>query len=511
MSSMNSNGKPNIVFIVSDQHRGDFMGCAGNRVVLTPNLDRLAEGGVQFTQAYCNSPLCVPSRMSMLTGRYPHQTGVFGNSDHLASDIPTFVHGLALGGYETVLCGRMHFVGPDQRHGYKHRLVGDITPTYLGGPSTKYGALKGTSGQGLRSIETAGPGSSPVQQYDEQVTQSFERFAASRDGSGTDQPLFITVGLYGPHHPFISPQVNYEQAVRAMADGDAPITLDSLPRHPWHENWFSRLKAEQITPEQLTEARANYIGLVNRLDELVGRIVKAAEALPGDTWIVYVSDHGEMAGDKGMFWKRSFYDGALRIPMIWHPLRHGGPGGIVRGAKVDTPVSLIDLAPTFLQATQSPVPSFLAGNDLSPLLYGRGIEGTVWENMPPVYSELLTPQDSAIRMVRQGDNKLIYYHNYLPVQLFDLRTDPHETTNLAESDEYLGLVQKLKGLALQDWDPDALIASSLRRHEDQAFIAKWGKKVGPDWHEVWNPEDPGGNDPVFETQREIAGAKEGQQ
>jgi choline-sulfatase len=264
--------KPNIVFIVSDQHRGDFMGCAGNRVVRTPNLDRLAEGGVRFSQAYCNSPFCVPSRTSMLTGRYPHQTGVFVNSDHLASDIPTFVHGLALGGYETVLCGRMHFVGPDQRHGYQHRLVGDITPTYLGGPSTAYGDLKGTSAQGLRSIELARPGNSPVLEYDEQVTQAFEQFVSQRNPDA-GQPLFITVGLYGPHPPFVSPPELYEQAVQAMEAEDSVIPPDEHPRHPWLEHWFNRLNADQITPKRKNEARANYIGLVNRLDQLIGRIV----------------------------------------------------------------------------------------------------------------------------------------------------------------------------------------------------------------------------------------------
>ncbi|CAG7623127.1 Choline-sulfatase [Paenibacillus solanacearum] len=499
--------KPNIVFIVSDQHRGDFMGSAGNRVVRTPNLDHLAEGGVRFTNAYCNAPLCVPSRMSMLTGRYPHQTGVFANSDHLASDIPTFVHGLGLGGYETVLCGRMHFVGPDQRHGYERRLVGDITPTYLGGPSTAYGDLKGTSGQGLRSIVTAGPGNSPVIHYDEQVTQAYEQYVSERS-SDAKRPLFITVGLYGPHHPFISPREQYEQAVQAMKVNDTPMPPDSLPRHPWLEHWFRRLEAEQITPELQFEARANYIGLVNRLDQLVGRIVEASAALPGDTWIVYVSDHGEMAGDKGMFWKRSFYEGALRVPMIWHPLRLGGSDVIVKGAAIDTPVSLVDLAPTFLAATQSPAPSSLAGNDLSPLLFGDDRAGTVWEQEPPVFVELLTPQDSAIRMVRQGDYKLIYFHNYPPVQLFDLRSDPQETTNLAEREEYRDLVQRLTGLVLQGWDPDSLISSSLQRHADQALLAQWGKQIGLERHEVWNPEIRGAQEHGA-AHREIAGAKEG--
>jgi choline-sulfatase len=210
--------------------------------------------------------------------------------------------------------------------------------------------------------------------------------------------------------------------------------------------------------------------------------------LEGDTWIVYVSDHGEMAGDKGMFWKRSFYEGAIRVPIIWHSLRQSDTNGIVTGTTVDTPVSLIDLAPTFLQATKSPSPSFLAGNDLTPLLYGKEPVGTIGENEPPVFSELLTPVDSAIRMVRHGIYKLIYYHNYPPVQLFDLSKDPQETTNLADREEYREIVQRLTGLVLQGWDAEALIQASIRRNEDQAFLTLWGKQVGLERHEVWNPD-----------------------
>jgi choline-sulfatase len=480
--------KPNVIFIVSDQHRGDFMGCAGNKVVHTPNLDQLAQGGVRFAETYCNSPFCVPSRTSMLTGRYPHQTGVFVNSDHLASDIPTFVHGLALGGYETVLCGRMHFVGPDQRHGYQKRLVGDITPSYLGGPSSEYGHLKGTAAQGLRSIEMAGPGQSPVMDYDEAVTHGFEQFISERN-DGEEQPLFATIGLYGPHPPFVCPEELYDQAIAAMAEHDSTISLDEQPRHPWLENWFNRLKADQITPEQLTRARANYIGLVNRLDQLVGRIVEASKSLQGETWIVYVSDHGEMAGDRGMFWKRSFYEGSVRVPMIWHPLQQNdNANGIIKGSTVDVPVSLIDLAPTLLNLTESPVPSFLSGNDLSPLLFGRGTGGSVWENDLPVYSELISEQDSAIRMVRLGHYKLIYYHNYPPFQLFDLSKDPHEKINLAQNEEYRDIVEKLSEFVFQGWDPDSLVDSAWKRNEDQKFLTRWGKEVGFERHEVWNPE-----------------------
>lgn len=467
------------------------MECAGNRVVSTPNLDRLAAEGVMFTQASCNSPLCVPSRMSMLTGRHPHQTGAFANSDHLASDIPTFVHALGIGGYETVLCGRMHFVGPDQRHGYQRRLAGDITPTYLGGPGTRYGELKGTASQGLKSIRLAGQGSSPVLDYDEEVTRAFEQFAADRGRSPeTDQPLFATIGYYGPHAPYIAPAELYEQALRAMEqEGDRPVPPDAHPRHPWVDQWFKKLDMDQVGEEDRKIARAGYIALVNRLDQLVGRVVEAASRLPGDTWIVYVSDHGEMAGDRGMFWKRSFYEGALRVPMVWHPLaKNGFTGGIRRGTRIEAPVSLVDLAPTLTSLGESPELPYGDGRDLSPLLFSGGAELADWDYDAPVYSELLISQDPPARMVRMGKYKLIYYHQLPPLQLFDLSSDPLESNNLAGNPDYREVVERLSRMLFENWNAEELMQGRRRRSADQKFLAQWGKEVGFPETETWNSE-----------------------
>jgi choline-sulfatase len=496
--------KPNLIFILSDQHSGQWMNCAGSRIVHTPNLDALAAGGVRFANAYCNAPLCVPSRMSMLAGRLPHHTGVHGNSDYLASDIPTFAHALSRGGYETVLCGRMHFNGIDQRHGFQQRLVGDITSAYPGGPGARYGRLSGTSGQGMKSIELAGPGSSPVQDYDEAVTRGFEQFAAqysasqapgassapATSASGSPaKPLFVTVGLYGPHHPFISPPELYEQALAAMQQHDEPIPPDEQPLHPWLEAWFKRLKASGITKEQLTMARANYAGLVSRLDQLVGRIVEAARSLPGDTYIVYASDHGEMAGDRAMFWKRSLFEGAIRIPMIWHPLKESGPRRLRRGATVQAPVSLADLAPTFSGVTESPVLPKQDGKDLSPILFTDAAATEEQWKERPVFTELVGQQDSAIRMVRKGDYKLVYYHGYEPLRLYNLANDPQEKQDLGGLNEYRPIRDELERLLFAGWDPEALLNEVAARSEDQRFMQQWGQEVGIGPLDLWNQPD----------------------
>lgn len=475
--------QPNIILIVSDQHRAGWLGCAGNRVVRTPNLDALAAGGVRFTDAYCNAPLCVPSRMSMLAGRQPHRTGVLSNGDSLPSGMPTFAHALALAGYETVLCGRMHFVGADQRHGYERRLVGDITPSYPGGPKTDYGALAGTAGQGARSIAMSGPGDSPVQRYDEAVVRAGERFLRERGDAPDARPLFLTVGLYGPHHPFVAPPEHYEPAHAALLAGDAPLPRDPEPRHPWVADWFRRLAADGISVEETRRVRAAYAGLVGRLDELVGRLVAAARALPGDTLLIYLSDHGEMAGDRGMFWKQSFFEGAVRVPLIVHPLADVDIG-IARGREVRAPVSLVDLAPTLAGLGAAPPLPDPDGDDLASLLRAPDAAAMgAWEERP-VFAELIVA-GVPVRLIRRGRYKLIYYHGYPPIQLFDLATDPQEQRDLSQSTEYAPVRAALEARLLSDWHPDEIAQRARARALDLQYLTRWGAEVGMGPLDLW--------------------------
>ena len=191
-----TNIKPNIILIVSDQHRGDWMSCTGDKHVQTPYLDALAARGVRFDDMLCNYPLCGPSRMSFLTGRHPFRNDITINEHSLSSDTPTIAHALGLAGYESVLAGRMHFNGADQRHGYEKRLVGDVCRCYAGGPITPVqGELDGTMGNLKQATEKAGPGDNFIYDYDQDVTSAAERFMRERDD---ERPLFMTVGWYLP-------------------------------------------------------------------------------------------------------------------------------------------------------------------------------------------------------------------------------------------------------------------------------------------------------------------------
>lgn len=477
----------NIVLIVSDQHRANWMSCAGSRAVHTPNLGALAVGGVRFTNVYCNAPVCVPSRMSMLTGRYPHRLGgIYVNAHSLPSDIPTVAHALSLAGYETELCGRMHFSGADQRHGYQHRLVGDIYPSYPGGPTTDWGEL--TPAQGMRSIESAGPGDSAGIRYDDAVVQACETYVDDRSRDPAASPLLLTVGLFGPHSPFTCPPERYGQADAAYEAADPPLPPDPEPRHPWMADWFRRLEADRITPAQLRMARVNYAGLVNRLDALIGRVVDAVRSLPGETVVIYLSDHGEMAGDRGMFWKLSFFEGAVKVPMIWRSFSHNADdadSAIATGHAVDAPVSLVDLAPTLVGLSSGQTMSNLDGLDLAPLLNGDVEPGTLdrWHERP-VFSEAMVA-GSPCRMIRQGRHKLIYYHDHPPPQLFDLEVDPHEQHDLGQSEAHEALRNALLERVLAGWEPDRLKQHAVEKAMDLKYLARWGEEVGMGPMEIW--------------------------
>lgn len=479
---------PNIVLIVSDQHRGDWIGASGNRLVSTPNLDRLVAGGENFTQAYCPSPLCVPSRMSLMSGREPHHIDVYGNEDLLGSDVPTFAHVAGLAGYETVLCGRMHFVGPDQRHGFQKRLVGDITPSYPGGPKTDYAHLRGTPDPDRISIELAGPGHSPVIDYDAAVVTACEQYIQQRAGSRVTTPLLLTVGLYGPHAPYTAPPEEFTVALAAIRAHDHIIPPSAYP-HPVIRQQREAQALDTVTPEQLTMVRANYAGLISHLDRNVGRIIEAISRLPGNTIVVYTSDHGEMAGDHGLFWKRSFYEPSVRVPMIWYALGPSAERYVSPGRQVDAPVSLLDVAPTVAAVAAGPALPHGDGRDLRPLLRDRPEPGN-FDADRPVFSQLVAGARSAARMIRAGSFKFVYYHGSPQHQLFDLAEDPNETNNLFGDAGYAAVSQQLAHLATEGWNADAILTRRSLREPDKELMRAWGAKVGLGPLDLWNQQGP---------------------
>ena len=239
--------RPNVVVVMSDQHNARIMGCAGDEMVQTPNLDRLAAAGVRFTNTYCPYPLCLPSRMAFMAAQYPSAIGVYDNGSVLSSQVPTFAHALGAAGYEAVLCGRMHFAGPDQFHGFERRIFGDVSGALLSEEILGTGKYR-TNGRTAYAVEVAGHGRTGYGYYDEVVTDRACDFLRTRS---TDLgPFCLVVGLILPHNPLIcEPELFNHYLDRLPEPGRVSQDyLDAL--HPAIRAWRGRRGVDRLTPSQ---------------------------------------------------------------------------------------------------------------------------------------------------------------------------------------------------------------------------------------------------------------------
>ena len=339
-------------------------------MVQTPHLDRLAAGGVTLDAVYCPSPICVPSRMSMLTGRHPYQNACWTNSHILDSGIPTFAHALGAAGYRTCLAGRMHSLGPDQLRGYSERLVGDHSPNFDGNPSPPRGPLDGTAGPARVSLARSGPGQGGYQVHDEVVTAAavdwLNRLGAARRSAppGTSQaPFLLSVGFMLPHQPFVARRPEYERYRGRVPGPRSP--RPSQPEHPYLTWWRARTGIESVTPEEEQRCRSAYWALVDRLDAMIGQVLRALEenGLAENTLVLYTTDHGEQAGEHGLWWKQTMHEASARVPAVvsW-------PGTLPAGQRCGRVVSALDLTATILDAAQAPALPGMAGRSLLGLL-----------------------------------------------------------------------------------------------------------------------------------------------
>lgn len=514
--------RPNIIVFMSDQHRASVLGCAGDEVVQTPHIDRLAAQGVRFAICYAGSPLCVPSRATFLMGQGCSDVGVWSNSCTMPSDIPTFLHSLAAAGYETVLCGRMHFKGPDQRHGFERRIMGDVTGPIDGWPNTLLGDISWSSqGQGREGVTVAGPGRTGFQAYDVDVTAAAVRFLRERGAShrlsagqdngqgdmkgtqsaqaarstqarqdsqskqsaagegGDDRPFCLVIGWVSPHNPYIAPAPLFDQYRDRVSVPEVPPGIRES-EHPALRHWHDGRGTDGLTAAQARTARAGYYGLVTWIDQQVGQILSTAEesGLAADTAVIYTSDHGDMLGENGLWQKSYLFDPSVSVPLIVSWL------GQTRAASVVTePVSLTDLAPTLIDLCGGPPLPNATGRVLTPLLRGEPLPDT-WR--PEVYVESMHVSGfPPSRMVRRERWKLMRYHGFDTPQLFDLEADPHERHDRAGDPGCAAIRASLDALVLQGWS-GAEVARAVRRHViDAQLTGAWAQALHPHQPDLW--------------------------
>ena len=420
--------RPNILVLMTDQLNGTLFPDGPADWLRTPNLRALAASSARFANCYTASPLCAPGRASFMTGRLPHRTRVYDNAAEFASDLPTFAHHLRRAGYWCGLSGKMHFVGPDQLHGFEERMTTDVYPADFGWtpdyrrPDERvdwwYHNLGSVTGAGVAEI-------SNQLEYDDEVAalavQKLYQLARGED----DRPWMLTVSFTHPHDPYVARRRFwdlYEDGGAPLAPEIAPISLAESDPHSQRLMRASDCDKFDIRPEHVARARRAYFANISYLDEKIGEILRVLDDTRQTAAVMFCSDHGDMLGERGLWFKMSFREGSARVPLT---LR--APD--VPPGRVDAPVSTLDVCPTLAAVAGIPmedVAPWTDGEDLLPLARGGGRDS-------PVMMEYAAEGSRAPMVcLRRGRWKHIHC-DADPPQLFDLDADPQETRNLAES------------------------------------------------------------------------------
>jgi choline-sulfatase len=454
---------PNFLILMADQLTARALPAYGNRVAKTPHIDGLAAAGVVFDSFYCNSPLCAPSRFSFLSGRQVSAIGAYDNAAEFPAQIPTFAHYLRRAGYQTVLSGKMHFCGADQLHGFEERLTTDIYPADFGWtPDWSRFEHRPSWYHSMDSVTQAGPCTRTNQiDFDDDVVfqarQKLFDMARGRDR----RPFCMVASMTHPHDPYVIPQAYWDRYSGVDIDMPrvrmAPALLDPHSRRLRH---VCGLDLQPASDAQIHAARRAYYGAVSYVDDQVGALMGALAdtGFSNNTIVLLLADHGDMLGERGLWYKMNFFEPACRIPLIVHaPPRFAA-------RRVANSASLVDILPTLSElagdkAGNSATP--LDGHSLVPQLAGDS-------GRDEVIGEYLAEGAIApLVMIRRGRYKFV--HSPVdPDQLYDLSEDPDEIRNLAQVPEQAPRIQEFRAEVARRWDLPALhaavIASQQRRH-----------------------------------------------
>jgi len=432
--------QPHILFFLTDQQRADCLSCAGHPVVRTPHIDRMASKGVRFTNAFTTSPLCVPARLSLACGLYPHNSNLWQNDATLPLDADTYMKRLQAGGYRTCSIGKNHLYPMEncdlyanephyQAVGYDH--IEDLSGTW--------GVIEGTSlyTDRLRELGLLEPLRDYLRRLEQQPDEVrryvaeplpipaehyIDAFVADRvtgyvEQYDSGQPSFVFVGFQGPHEPWDVPDeyccnIDLDRIPDPILEGPSGEWLSDRSRQ--YERW-----AQYYPPPSsraLKKVSARYFGKIAQIDESVGRILSAYERKGwlDQTLVIFASDHGEMLGDHNRLSKSVMYDSAIRVPLIVRSPDRAA--GVDRDAFVET----IDLYATILDIAGCGGPSYCDSHSLLPLLSDPtlGLHDDVLAEAHVHY------------MLRTKDRKLVVGRDGGTLQLFDLQTDPLEQRNL---------------------------------------------------------------------------------
>ncbi len=455
--------QPNILLIMSDEHAPQFCGCYGHPIVRTPNLDQLAAEGTLFENTYSNCPICVPARAAFMTGRYVHDIEVWDNDSPLDSAIPTIGTYLKDLGYETTLCGRTHFVGTDSYHGFQYRILDDIEKWKHLGKRRASDRSPQAQRYSRSHVTECGPCEEHWHlDYDKHATDLSVQFLEEKARQAENaEPWMLYCGFINPHFPLLCPNEYFDMYDRP----DLPLAktrdepLES--QHPAIRQLRHWQHGEELVDEETERtARAAYYGLISWTDAQIGRMLSVIDnsSLRDNTVVIYVSDHGENAGEHGLWQKQCFYEHAVRIPFI------ARAPDTLAGQRIAADVSLVDILPSLVGFAGGTPDAQLPGRDLSTV-----IRGEAQCDEEPVFSEYHTiGMEHAGYMLKQGRYKYNYYVNH-PPELFDLATDPDELTDVSTDPAYASVREDFERRLHAIVDPEAVDCRAKKNQAKERF------------------------------------------
>lgn len=469
---------PNILFIMADQMAAPvlpfYRPANDPGPVLSPHLNALAAEGIVFDNAYCNSPLCAPSRYVLMSGQLPTKIGAYDNAADFAADIPTYAHYLRAHGYKTALSGKMHFCGPDQLHGFEERLTSDIYPADYGWfPDWDNFEERPTWYHNMSSVTQAGTCVRSNQlDFDDEVQFQAKRFLGDTVRSNDTRPFCLTVSFTHPHDPYATPQEYWDRYAGVEIPMPKVQRAGLMPDpHAERLRFVYQTDAQTLTEQMVMNARRAYFGSISYVDDQIGELVKLLKDLQlyDDTIIVFSGDHGDMLGERGLWYKMNWYEWSARVPLLVHAPKH------FSARRVSEAVSTLDLLPTFVELAVGEGEHYYAspvqGRSLLPHIKGEGGHDEV---IGEYCGEGCT---QPLMMIRRGKFKFICCEGD-PDQLYDLTVDPDELTNLAlvsndeQSAEVRSALQSFREEAMQRWDMQGIRESVVQSQRRRRFVAK---------------------------------------
>ena len=448
-------GQPNFLFIMVDQLAAPALAPYGDKMVKAPAIDRLANEGVVFENAYCNFPICGPSRASLHTGKLPFSIGMFDNASEFMASIPTFAHYLRGLGYRVELSGKMHFVGPDQFHGYQSRHTTEIYPAnFAWSVDWSKGREFRPTNLTMAPVIESGPCIRTLQMdYDDEVAYNGIQAIYDLARRGSDDPWMLTVSFTHPHSPFVISEEfwNLYDHEKIPLPTVLPLALEEMDHLSRNLHFCQGRHEFTVTDAHRKNAKHAYYGMISYIDSKIEALRDALikTGMGDDTIIVFAADHGEMMGERGMWYKQHFFEWSARIPLIFHaPSRW-------KHNRISKNCSLVDIMPTLLDlANSSPFAEYANSIDGHSLV--NALHGDTSSMSDTVISEFAADGSTGpSRMVKRGNLK------YMDLEgedflLYDLSKDPRELNNLANDAALKNERHALAAICEADWDRKAM-------------------------------------------------------